>query len=41
MADATELTARFGFDIRADQFWADSLAVLVRHIDDYERLTIA
>lgn len=38
MADAITLTGRFGFDIRDTAFWAESLAVLVRHIDDYERL---
>ena len=38
MADAATLAGRFGFDIRGGQFWADSLAVLVHHVDDYERL---
>ena len=40
MADAITLTGRFGFDIRESGFWADSLAVLGRHIDDYERLAL-
>ena len=30
------LAARFGFDVREREFWAESLAVLGRHIDDYE-----
>jgi oligoendopeptidase F len=38
MADAAALAGRFGFDVRERGFWADSLAVLGRHIDDYERL---
>ena len=38
MADAVTLTGRFGFDVRDRAFWAESLAVLGRHIDDYERL---
>ena len=38
MADASSLAARFGFDIRERAFWADSLAVVERHVDDYERL---
>lgn len=38
MADAADLTARFGFDVRDPQFWASSLAVITRHIDDFERL---
>jgi oligoendopeptidase F len=41
MADAASLAARFGFDVRARDFWAESLAVLRRHIDDYERLAAA
>ena len=32
------LTARFGFDVRDPAFWASSLAVIVRHIDDHEQL---
>jgi len=38
MADASTLAVQFGFDVRARDFWAESLAVLGRHIDDYERL---
>jgi len=38
MADAAALAGQFGFDIRARDFWAQSLAVLEAHIDDYERL---
>jgi pepF/M3 family oligoendopeptidase len=38
MADAAALTARFGFDVRDRDFWASSLAVIGRHIDDFERL---
>jgi oligoendopeptidase F len=38
MTDAASLAARFGFDVRAEQFWRDSLAVITGHIDDYERL---
>jgi oligoendopeptidase F len=38
MADAAALAGRFGFDVRERDFWTDSLAVLARHIDDYERL---
>ena len=41
MADAASLAGRFGFDIRERAFWADSLAVVERHIDDYERLAKA
>jgi pepF/M3 family oligoendopeptidase len=41
MADAAALAARFGFDIRERAFWTDSLAVVERHIDDYERLAKA
>ena len=29
--------ARFGFDVRDGAFWAESLAVLERHIDDHAR----
>ena len=39
MADAAALAGQFGFDIRARDFWAQSLAVLEAHIDDYERLS--
>jgi hypothetical protein len=38
MADAATLAAGFGFDVRDRSFWAGSLEVLERHIDDYERL---
>jgi pepF/M3 family oligoendopeptidase len=38
MQDAGALAARFGFDINGGTFWSESLAVLVGHIDDYERL---
>ena len=37
MADAATLTGRFGFDVRDPAFWASSLAVVGRHIDDFER----
>jgi oligoendopeptidase F len=38
MADAADLTGQFGFDVRDPQFWASSLGVIRRHIDDFERL---
>jgi oligoendopeptidase F len=38
MSDAAELAARFGFDIRDRDFWAQSLAVLRGHIDDFALL---
>ena len=38
MADAAALAGRFGFDVRERSFWAESLAVVGRHVDDYERL---
>jgi oligoendopeptidase F len=38
MSDAAALAGRFGFDVRDEEFWAQSLAVLRRHIDDYELL---
>jgi oligoendopeptidase F len=41
MADATELAAQFGFDVRERDFWGQSLAVLEGHIEDYERLAAA
>jgi pepF/M3 family oligoendopeptidase len=34
-APAAELAARFGIDLRSQQFWADSLAVIERRIDRY------
>jgi oligoendopeptidase F len=40
MADAAALAAQFGFDVRERAFWADSLAVLASHIDDYDDLTL-
>jgi len=40
MADAATLAGQFGFDVRDGEFWAQSLAVLRRHIDDYERLAV-
>ena len=36
LGDAAELAARFGIDVRDESFWADSLAVIVGRIDDYE-----
>jgi pepF/M3 family oligoendopeptidase len=41
MADAASLAGRFGFDVRERDFWSESLAVLGRHIDDYELLAKA
>ncbi|MGH8978898.1 MAG: M3 family metallopeptidase, partial [Acidimicrobiia bacterium] len=38
MADAAALTGEFGFDVHDVAFWAQSLDVIRRHIDDYERL---
>jgi pepF/M3 family oligoendopeptidase len=38
MADAGELGASFGIDVRDGAFWASSLDVLARRIADYERL---
>ena len=38
MADAASLTGRFGFDVRDPEFWASSLAVIGRHIANYEGL---
>ena len=38
MADASTLADRFGLEVRTRAFWAESLAVLRRHIDDYEAL---
>ena len=31
-------TAHFGFDVRNPGFWASSLAVIARHIDDFDAL---
>ena len=41
MADAASLAARFGIDVRERGFWAESLAVVGRHVDEYERLASA
>ncbi|HEX5094623.1 MAG TPA: M3 family oligoendopeptidase [Acidimicrobiia bacterium] len=41
MADAAELTGRFGFDVRDKEFWASSLANLRGHIDEYVALAAA
>jgi pepF/M3 family oligoendopeptidase len=41
MADAAELTGRFGFDVRDKEFWASSLAVLRGHIDEFTALVAA
>ena len=41
MADAAELTGRFGFDVRDKEFWASSLAILRGHIDEYVELAAA
>lgn len=38
MADAVTLATRFGIDVRDGEFWTESLAVLGRHVDDYEIL---
>jgi pepF/M3 family oligoendopeptidase len=38
MADAVTLAGRFGIDVRDGAFWAESLGVLGRHVDDYEAL---
>jgi pepF/M3 family oligoendopeptidase len=38
MADAAELGASFGIDVRDGAFWASSLDVLAGRIADYERL---
>ncbi len=37
MADAATLGARFNIDVTDQAFWASSLAVIVAHIDDFER----
>ena len=41
MSDAATLAGRFGFDVRSTDFWASSLTVIEKHIDDYERLASA
>ena len=38
LASAAELAARFDIDIRSEGFWAESLAVIQRRIDDYVTL---
>jgi len=38
MADAAGLAARFGIDISRQEFWASSLAVIARRIDQFETL---
>lgn len=38
MADAATLAARFGFDIREESFWRDSLTVIAADIDRFEAL---
>jgi pepF/M3 family oligoendopeptidase len=38
LADASGLAARFGIDVGQQEFWASSLAVLSRRIDQFERL---
>ena len=40
MADAATLAARFDIDVRDGAFWAGSLGVISRHIDDYELLVM-
>jgi pepF/M3 family oligoendopeptidase len=37
-APAVDLAARFGINIREKKFWADSLAILTRKIEQYEKL---
>lgn len=41
MDDASGLAARFGIDVRGEDFWASSLAVLTRRIDQFEDLAQA
>ena len=38
MADAAELAARFGIDLRSTDFWRASLAVIRKDIDRFEAL---
>ncbi len=38
LADASGLAARFGIDVGREEFWASSLEVLGRRIDQFERL---
>jgi oligoendopeptidase F len=41
LADAAQLGARFGIDVRDSAFWAASLDVLRDRMDEYERLAAA
>jgi hypothetical protein len=41
MADAGELAARFGVDVRDGAFWAASLEVVRGHIDEHARAAAA
>jgi pepF/M3 family oligoendopeptidase len=34
-ATAADLAARFGIDIRKKKFWADSIAIIAKHVDRY------
>jgi pepF/M3 family oligoendopeptidase len=34
-ATAADLAARFGIDIRKKKFWADSIAIIARHVERY------
>jgi oligoendopeptidase F len=38
MADAATLTSRFGFDVRDQDFWSSSLAIVNGHIEEFVRL---
>jgi pepF/M3 family oligoendopeptidase len=38
LGDATELAARFGIKIREKKFWADSLNVIGKRVDEYVKL---
>jgi oligoendopeptidase F len=38
MADAAELSSRFGIDIRAPEFWASSLDLIRADVDRFEAL---
>jgi len=37
-ASAADLAARFGIDIRKKQFWADSLAMIEKQVDEYIKI---
>jgi pepF/M3 family oligoendopeptidase len=37
-APAADLAARFGIDLRTKKFWADSLGIIAREIEQYEQL---